>query len=911
MKTPFRIILLSALSMIATKSIAQDIYKNGWIDFNKNNTMDIYEDPSKPVEQRVQNLLSLMTFEEKYQQIRSLTDVNVKQWDPVKQPLGLMGHISNRIVAAEAVDVINYTQKKQISQTRLGIPLIIFEEALHGLKTEKATAFPQAICMGSTWNTPLMAKVSEAIAMETKSRGVRQVLSPVVDLARDPRWGRAQETYGEDPYLVSQMAVAFCKSFEDMGVITTPKHFVANSGEGGRDSWAQYYTDRYLEELYFKPYEACIKKAGSRSIMPSYNTLNGVPCVADRWLLTTKAREQWGFKGFYGSDFNAVMGMRDLHHISASDEEIAVMAINAGMDVEWPRAIFYDEPARSAIKKGTIDKQKIEASAERILRVKFETGLFDHPFGDKQLAVAQNESPEHVALALEAAREGIVLLKNENHTLPFDANKIKTILVVGDKAKTQDIGNYSGTGMQLVSFLDGLKNQYPGIKVLFHPGVESSMTKFSPLIGKLFTNGQTTGFKAEIYDNRDFAGQPKITNNYNKLFIRSFGGEYGAPKPGMAWNNTAMRITSRFTPPKSVTAQFAIEGTGKIALKINGVEVLNNGGTKGKKDGFFDDAVGQIGLLSDIGNPMYITSYQLEKGKTYDLEITYIHPDNKQIQLSLNWDQRISADDDIRDITTLAQKADAVVAFPDGVVEGEFIDRSSVMYAPEEEALINALAATQKPYAVVMVNGAAMATANWEPNVPAIIENWYSGQQGGNALTEILFGKTNPSGKTTVTFPQIDGQLPLTYDYRPVGRRTGFQDPLHGKPAFAFGHGLSYTTFKYSQLVCSATQVKNGESLKVTYTISNNGSLAGYETSQVYIHVKHARFVRPLKELKGFTKTWLNPGESKTVTITLSPEELSTYDKDMIFAMEPGDVDLYVGSSSEDIRLTGGFKIVQ
>jgi beta-glucosidase len=909
MAQKFTLLSMVVISTLVSQINAQNIFHNNYIDFNKNGRMDIYENPAKPVEERLADLMSQMSFDEMYHQVRSETYLDIYNWDPVEKPLGHLGHIAHIWAAGEATDRVNYVQRKQIEGTRLGIPLIIFEEALHGLKTEKATSFPQAISLASTWNIGLMEQISTAIATETKSRGIRQVLSPVVDLARDPRWGRAQETYGEDPFLASKMAVAFCKSFEDRGVITTPKHFVANSGDAGRDSWAMYLSERILEELYFPPYKACINQAGSRSIMPSYNTLNGVPTVADHWLLTKKARDEWDFKGFYGSDFNAVSIIKDLHRLTDKDEEVAAMAFNAGMDVEWPKAWYYDEPLLKAIETGLVKRQTVEDAAKRILRVKFEIGLFDNPFGDKEKAVAVNESAEHVAIALEAARQGIVLLKNENNTLPLKGNDLKKILVVGQLAANQKLGNYSGTGMKLVSFLDGIKNHLPDAEILYHRGIESSATLFTPIKGNIFDAGENKTFKAEIFDNTNFEGLPYVTQNYNRLFLRSHGGAWGAPSPGQFWSNKSMRITTNYLPDIDHNSGFMLEATGQMRFIINGEEVLNNLGTQGKKDGFFDDAVGQIGVLSDLGNPQYIANYTFKKGQTYKLTIEYIHTEVRHLQLSLNWDQRIGMDEDVAEIHRLAEKADAVIMFPGGIVEGEFLDRSSAMYPPEEEALINSMSVINKPFVVVMVNGAAMATANWNNSVPAIVENWYSGQEGGNALAEILLGKTNPSGKIPVTFPQTDGQLPLTYDFRPVGRSTGFQDPLKGKPQYPFGHGLSYTTFLYSDLALSKKAITSGESVTLTFKVTNTGKIAGSEVSQLYIHQKFAAVVRPLKQLKGFSRTGLEPGQTKTIKITLTPDELSLLNTNMQYEMMPGEVELYIGSSSEDIRLTGQIDI--
>ncbi|MCG8698803.1 MAG: glycoside hydrolase family 3 C-terminal domain-containing protein [Bacteroidales bacterium] len=888
----------------------QDFTKD-WTDYNKNGKKDIYEDDTQPVEKRLVDLVSQMTLEEMVHQMRSWTYLNVDTWDPDSMPLGLIGHIAHNVQAEAATKRINKAQKKQITETRLGIPILFFEEALHGLKTEKATSFPQAICLASTWNLDLMKEVSKAIAVETKTRGVRQVLSPVVDLARDPRWGRSQETYGEDPFLASKMAVAFCKSFEDMGVVTTPKHFVANSGDGGRDSWAQYYSERYLNELYFKPYKACIQKAGSRCIMPSYNTLNGIPCLSDPWLLTKKARDEWGFTGFYGSDFNGVSNIKSLHHITDNETEIAKLCVNAGMDVEWPKALVYGEPLMEAIEKGWITKETIMQTAARILRVKFEIGLFEHPYGEVKRAVATNDCDAHRALALEAARQGIVLMKNNLNTLPLQRNKIDTILLIGHDAREVDLGNYSGKGMKKVSLYEALETKYPEIELLYHPGVASSPTHYSLIPSGIFTNGAEKGLKAEIYDNHNFEGEPFISKTLKNLYFRSNGGVWGAPAEGRKWNSTAMRIYGEFTPADSFNANLAIEATGALCVYVNGEPVVNNMGTKGKKDGFFDDAVGQIGVISDLGNPYYLSDFLFEKGKKYEVLIEYMHPNVSHLQMTVNWDQKLGLEEDLLAISELAKRADVVLAVPDGIIEGEFKDRSSVLYPPEEEMMMHALAETGVPVVAVLVNGAAMAISNWDRNIPAILETWYSGEESGNAIAEVLFGETNPSGKIPVTFPQTDGQLPLTYDYRPVGRRTGFQDPLKGKPQYPFGHGLSYTTFEYSDVKLSTSKVMQGKSVTVYCKITNTGTMAGYETVQVYIRDLYSSVVRPIKELKGFQKVYLKPGVSTQVAIRLSPSELSLWNKDMEFVMEPGTVEVYVGSSSEDIRLRDEFEIIE
>lgn len=900
----FRLILLVLLfASLSHRTEAQDHY----LDLNKNGKKDIYEDSSKSIDERLEYLMSLMTLKEKTDQLRSWTYLNIDTWDPEKLALGHLGHITHNVDAEQAVKRINQAQHKQIEKTRLGIPLIIFEEALHGLKTVKATSFPQAICLASSWNIELMEKVSKAIALETKSRGIKQVLSPVVDLGRDPRWRRAQETYGEDAFLVSEMTVAFCKSFEDLGIITTPKHFVANWGEGGRDSWATYLSERGLEEMYFKPYKACIKRAGSRCIMPAYHTLDGVPCSMNPWLLTEKARKEWGFKGFYGTDFNALEVAEDLHRVSDNPAEIAALAINAGLDVEWPKAKYYGEGLNIAINKGWVKESTINDAARRILKIKFEIGLFDNPYGDAEEAVKINDCAKHRKLAQEVAKQGIILLKNSDTTLPLKSEKINTLLVVGQPAQNVNLGNYSGTDMKKTSLMEALKFKYPKMKILFHPGVQSSPTDFSVVSSGLFTAKPNV----KIFKNNSFQGKPYVIEERNKpLFFRSHGGNWGSPTPDTRWNNKSMLVTASFKPNISFKVLLKAEATGKMNLYINEEEVLNNLGTKGKKTGFFDDAIGQIGVASDLGNPEYKTDYKFEQGKTYQIRIEYIHPDVAYMQMSLSWDQNYGFKEDLKELNKLAEKSDVIIALPDGIVEGEFKDRSSIRYPEAEEKMIKQLATHGKPTVVVMVNGAAMAVSSWESKVSAIIEQWYAGEESGTALANILFGKVNPSGKLPVTFPQSDGQLPLNYDFKPIGRGTGFQDPLGGKPQYPFGYGLSYTSFRYSDLKLSKKTINKGEGLTVSCTISNSGYVAGSEIVQLYLHDQYSSVARPIRELKGFKKIHLNPNESKIVELELNSEELSILDRDMNFTMEPGFLEVWIGASSEDIRLIGRFSII-
>ncbi len=378
-----------------------------------------YLNPKLPVEQRVNDLFGRMTLEEKIAQLQcEIQEVEGKSIITEKGIGGLATPL-RPFSAKEAAEKANRIQKLAAEKTRLGIPIIIHDEALHGLVAKDATSFPQAIGLAATWNTELMQRIAEVIGKETRSRGIHQVLSPVINIARDVRWGRVEETYGEDPFLTSRMGVAFCKGLEGQGVVTTPKHYAANVGDGGRDSNPIHFNERLLREIYFPAFKACFQEANAGSVMAAYNSLDGLPCSANKWLLTDILREEWGFKGFVVSDYGSVGGIVDMHHTAATKKEAAKQAVEAGLDMELPGIYIYGAPLLQAVREGLVSEQTIDKSVKRILSAKFRLGLFDNPYVSPRNAAELNSSKEHRELALQAAREAIVLLKNEDSLLPL------------------------------------------------------------------------------------------------------------------------------------------------------------------------------------------------------------------------------------------------------------------------------------------------------------------------------------------------------------------------------------------------------------------------------------------------------------------------------------------------------------
>lgn len=760
--------------------------------------MDKYLDKDLPIEERVEDLLSKMTLEEKAAQLKAqifhfwkvfadfldslpvegLKEEEIgsafdmffglisKHPDLVRRvnanlsksalekvlekgdvAIGQLSCVLRDFSPEDGAKFANEIQRLVLERSRLKIPVLIHDECLHGCMAKGSTIFPQSIAMGCTWNPDLIKEMAIAIGKETRSRGIHQALSPTVNIARDPRCGRTEETYGEDPYLASKFAVAFVEGLQSQKVAATPKHYVANFvGDGGRDSYPIHFSERLLREIYFPAFKAAVQKAGALSIMSAYNSLDGIPCTSNKWLLTDVLRNEWGFKGYVVSDYMAVTHLLTKHRVASNKAEAAKLALEAGMDFELPNTDCF-ENIIDLVKNGQLSQEVLDESVRRFLKVKFMLGLFDDPYVDPKRAAEMNDNSEHRELALEIARESIVLLKNENKLLPLNKNDIKKIAVIGPNAAVPRMGGYSGYGVEIVTPLEGIKRKVKNI--------------------------------AEVY-------------------------------------------------------------------YAQGCDLLND-----SKDGF-DEAV------------------------------------------------------------KIAQKSDVVLMFMGNSVpetEGEQRDRHNLNLPGVQEELIKVVASTGTPVVVVLINGSAITMLNWIDDVKAIIEAWYPGEEGGTAIADVIFGDYNPSGKLTITFPKHVGQLPLYYNHKPTGRVDDYCDLRGKQPLFEFGYGLSYTKFDYSNLALSSEKISPVENLRVSFDIENTGEYSGTEVAQLYIRKRFSKLTRPIKELKGFARVNLNVGEKKNVTIELTPEELSFYDENLEFVVEPGIYDLMIGTSSEDIRLKTSFEV--
>ena len=660
----------------------------------------------------------------------------------------------------------NQVQRLMLEDTRLGIPLMFHEECLHGLAATKGTSYPQAIALAATWDPALVEKIFDATAVEVRTRGVQECLMPVVDLARDPRWGRTEETYGEDPFLVSRMGVAAVKGLQGEGasidanhVLATLKHFAVHSQpEGGTNVAPAPYAERTIRESFMVPFEVAIHEAKARTIMPSYNELDGIPNHSNVWLLRSVLRQEWGFSGLVVSDYFAIDEMITRHHIAANCAEAAKFAIDAGVDIELPFAQCYPElPA--LIKSGQVPQSLVDAAVLRMLTAKFELGLFDHPYVDPKRAEEVSNNAEHQQLALRAAREAITLLKNQNNLLPLDLGKTNHIAVIGPNAADVHLGGYSGEPGRGVSILQGIRDR--------------------------------VGDKGQVL----YAEGVRITES----------------KPD--WN------ADQVVPA--------------------------------------DAALDQQRIAEAVAT--------LQKA---DIGVVVVGENEQTVREA--W------------------------------AETHLGDRDELNLIGRQDELVKRLLATGKPVLVMLIHGRPNSVNFIAENVPAILDGWYLGQEGGTALAEVLFGDYNPAGRLPITVPRSVGQLPDFYNSKPTAKRGYlFADK---SPLFPFGFGLSYTTFRYANVRVSPATVGTTGSVTVQVDVTDTGNRAGDEVVQLYLRDEVSSVTRPTKELKGFARISLKPGETRTVSFELGTSALQFFNREMKRVVEPGRFTVMVGPNSVELQ---------
>ncbi len=848
-----------------------------------------YKDRTLPVERRVEDLLSRMTPEEKFWQLFMLS--GSLEDGPAKYVHGAFGfQLRFNADSVSAAEYANQIQRHFVDSTRLGIPVIFFEEALHGLAQHGTTSYPQAIALAATFDTTLMHEVAAAIAEDCRSRGIRQILSPVVNIASDVRWGRTEETYGEDPFLASAMGVAYVSEFEKRNIIATPKHFLANVGDGGRDSYPIHLNERMLREVYLPPFDACIRRGGARSIMTSYNSLDGSPASANQWSNNQYLNEELGFDGFVISDAGAVGGANVLHFTAKDYAESGERALESGLDVIFQTSFDHANLFIAPFLDGRIPSDVIDSAVARVLRAKFELGLFDDSYISS--GISDSARAEHGrSLARRAAQESIVLLKNDANALPI--SQVKSIAVIGPDADEVRLGGYSGPGNDPVSILDGIRDRAgKDIAVRYAKGCSRLDTNLitvpaSAILGA--SDGVAhQGFLAAYFDNPDLAGAPKLVRNDPQLH---FQWSLFSPDPDqLPFDCYSVRWTSSLIPPASGKFKIGIEGNDGYRLYLDDSLVLDRWRT--------------------VSYGTHLIDYKFVKDETYHIRVDYREPySNGRIRLVWNCGLTNNSDAQIKSAVSAAAACDRAIVVV-GLEEGEFRDRASLALPGHQEELIRRVAATGTPTVVVLLGGSAINMNSWIDSVDAVVDVWYPGEAGGDAVADILFGDVNPAGRLPITFPKAEGQLPFVYNHKPTGRGDDYYD-LTGQPLFPFGYGLSYTEFAYSDLSISPAEVGTSDTAIVSFTLTNVGLRNGDEVAQLYLRDRLASVARPVQELKGFQRIHLNPGESRKLSFAITPDLLTMLDAQLKPTIEPGEFRIMIGASSRDIRLHGTLVVRQ
>jgi beta-glucosidase len=854
----------------------------------------------------VQDLLGRMTPEEKFRQLFMV--VGEVGNDSARYRNGIFGLQLDRgtnaqnatqqliggaqgTAGAALLERINAHQRFFRERTRLGIPFIPYEEALHGLVLPAATAFPQSIAMAASFDTTLMGQVSRAIALETKARGIRMVLSPVVNLATDVRWGRVEETYGEDPLLASRMGVAYVKAMESNGIITTPKHFVANHGEGGRDSYPAFHSERLLRETYLKPFEACIKLGGARSIMTAYNSLNGRPCSANTWLLNDILRTDWGFRGFVISDAAATGGANVLHFTAKDYADAGRQSVENGQDVIFQTDLGHESLFNPPYLDGSVKQAAIDSAVARVLRMKFELGLFDDPYQSNAL-LDTLDMAKHRDLAYEMAVKGTVLLKNQNGALPFDPSW-KRILVLGDEADEVLLGGYSGPGNTPVSIWAGLWDRLKGrTEVQGGGSFPRAEARHEPIPASMLFHKEgkalEPGLCASYYQGIAITSKPAFTRIDEQI---DFQWTLFGPDPRVAFDHFAVKWEGVLIPDASGTWNIGIEGNDGYRLWLNDSLLIDR--------------------WNDQSFHTTLTPFEFTGNMPHALRIEY-RERSGNARFKLVYDEKVDHglyEQSKQENEELARQCDAILVVAT-IEEGEFRDRSSLGLPGRQDESIKHAATLGKPVIVVLCGGSAISMDNWIDDVDAVLMAWYPGEAGGLAIADLLLGTRNPSGRLPITFPRNEGQLPLVYNHYPTGRGDDYVDGT-GQPLFPFGYGLSYTSFAYSDLRVSQARFTTTDTMLLTFTLTNTGTMAGEEVVQLYVHDELASVARPVKELKDFQRVKLEAGGSATVSFQITADQLSMLNEALQEVTEPGAFRLMIGGSSKDIRLRAVVELVE
>jgi beta-glucosidase len=779
---------------------------------------------------------------------------------------------------------------------RLGIPKYdAWNEALHGVAwRDGVTVFPQAIALASTWDPELMQRVATAISLEARALynsgnfGLT-LWSPVINIARDPRWGRTQEAYGEDPFLVSRMAVAFVKGIQGdhpfyLRAVATPKHYALNNVEATRFTSSSDAPEEVIRDYYLPHFRAAIVEGKAGSIMCAYNRVNGVPSCASPWLLDTVLRKEWGFDGFVVSDCGAIGAMVWGHGVKGSDADAVVAGLRAGCDLECGKA--YSEKIAEAVTRGLISDADVDRALSRVLAARFRLGMFDPPEKNPYASITKSvvDSPEHRALALESTREALVLLKNDG-VLPLDPKKTKKLAVIGPAASVFLHGSsgYHGSNDHLVTPRDGIARRAGSTAVSFVAGTIMPSGEGFPMAvvpeGLLKTPDGKPGLRADYFSNRTLAGAPALTRVDAKL---DFAWGNGSPAPSLGSDDFSVRWTGKLVPNASGNYVLQVKGDDGYRLSLDGKVVVEDWG--------------------DHGSRARGTVMALEAGRSYDLVLEfYEHGGGADLRFSYAF-----AENGAADAVKAARQADAVLFFAavDPLAADEEKDFPSLALPGDQSKLFDAVLKANPKTVLVLQTGNPLVLTPREKSAPAILQAWYAGQDTGTAIAEVLFGDVNPSAKLPITFYASVADLPPMEDYDVRKGRTYMY--LEKEPAFPFGHGLSYTKFDFSNLAVSPNAVQQSGTLRIEFDLANTGPRSGAEVAQVYVRPPRG----PKKVLRAFRRVALDPGKRAHVSIDLSVADLAHYDAvAKRSVVDPGKYELLLGSSSSDVRKRATFDV--
>ena len=854
-----------------------------------------YRDAALPLEERLDDLISRMTLEELVLQTdqygtHDLISEGVVDENKLHETFRGMsvGSIQVRPMSAR---ISNTLQRYAVEKTRLGIPFLFTEESLHGVSFEGSTCFPQQIGLAATFEPALGRAMGRAMATEARSRGVHETLSPVMDLGRDPRWGRTEESYGEDTYLSAQFAreTVLGLQGDDLSapdaVASEPKHYTAYGSPVAGLNCAPCSMSRHEVFSDAQPvFEAAIKDAGAMNVMCSYTAVGHTPVSMDHELLTEVLRDQWGMRGFVRSDMTAVSRLWDWFFITENEEEAIRLGMEAGVDLQlfdFPHETWQNG-IKTLVESGRMDRAVLEQAARRVLRVKMMLGLFEKPYGDESLEEQVLKCPAHVDLAQEIAEKSIVLLKNEDNILPL-SKELKTVAVIGPCADRAMLGDYVEPTMTGVTVLEGLKALLPDTEFIHQPGCSFLADRPDAFpYGMLLDEEGKPGITARYYNSLTPEGEAVFTRTEGRI-----DHNWSILKPNAAVSDDRFSVcwTGTMVCPETVDGWLGLCSEDDMRLYIDGQLLIDGWGQRKSAD--------------------KLVPFRFEEGVRHTVRIEFTNS-KRGTRVIFGWKKQL---EDFSAAVEAAKNAEVAILCvgESGELSGENFDRISLDLPFSQLPLVKAIHATGTPVVLVMQSGRPVSCTWEDEHLPAILQCWFPGQMGGHAVAKTLFGDIAPSGRLPVTFPRHVGQVPCHYTRRPGGGRKYVE--MSWLPLYPFGYGLSYTDFEYRRLELDKAEIAPGDVIRAKVTVANTGKQAGTAVPQLYIRDWVSSTVKPLIALAAFTRVDLEPGEEKTVELVVDERAMRTLDRSFQWHVEPGRFTLYLGEHSAKMHLEQDFYV--